>query len=51
MASAWQVSDTEIYLVVNAGNREKDINHLRKHLDNFSVSPMIKFSPPAFCHS
>lgn len=33
-----QVADDEIYLVVNAGCREKDINHLRKHLDAFSVS-------------
>lgn len=33
-----QVADDEIYLVVNAGCREKDINHMRKHLDAFSVS-------------
>ena len=33
-----QVSDTEIYLVVNAGNREKDINHIKKHLAKFDVS-------------
>ena len=32
-----QVADDEIYLVVNAGCREKDITHMQKHLDAFSV--------------
>jgi aminomethyltransferase len=31
-----KVADDEIYLVVNAGCREKDINHLKKHLDAYS---------------
>ena len=30
-----KVSDTEIYLVVNAGCREKDLAHLNKHLDEY----------------
>lgn len=32
-----QVADDEIYLVVNAGCREKDLNHISKHLDQFKV--------------
>ncbi len=27
-----KVSDEEVYFVVNAGNRDKDVNHLKKHL-------------------
>lgn len=34
----WQVGDEEIYLVVNAGCREKDLAHIKKHLDKFTVS-------------
>ena len=33
-----QVADDEIYLVVNAGCREKDLAHIGKHLDKFTVS-------------
>ena len=33
-----QVADDEIYLVVNAGCREKDLAHIGKHLDKFKVS-------------
>ena len=32
-----KVSDTEIYLVVNAGCREKDLAHLGKHLAAYKV--------------
>ena len=32
-----QVADDEVYLVVNAGCREKDLNHISKHLDKFTV--------------
>ena len=32
-----QVADDEIYLVVNAGCREKDLNHLNKHLEKYQV--------------
>ena len=35
---AAQVSPTEVYLVVNAGCREKDLAHIGKHLDKFTVS-------------
>ena len=38
--SCWctlQVADDEIYLVVNAGCREKDLAHLNKHLEKFQV--------------
>ena len=35
-----QVADDEIYLVVNAGCREKDLAHVGKHLDKFTVSPV-----------
>lgn len=36
-----QVKDDEIYLVVNAGCREKDLAHISKHLDKFTVgSPL-----------
>ena len=38
-----QVADDEIYLVVNAGCREKDLNHLNKHLEKYTVS--INTSP------
>jgi aminomethyltransferase len=31
-----KVTDDEVYLVVNAGCREKDISHMQKHLDSFS---------------
>lgn len=36
-----QVTDDEVYLVVNAGCREKDISHMQKHLDSFSVRIML----------
>lgn len=36
--TALQVADDEIYLVVNAGCREKDLNHLNKHLEKYTVS-------------
>lgn len=32
-----KVSPTEVYLVVNAGCREKDLNHLNKHLEAFTA--------------
>lgn len=32
-----RVGDDEIYLVVNAGCREKDLAHLGKHLDAYKV--------------
>jgi hypothetical protein len=31
------VADDEIYLVVNAGCREKDLAHIGKHLDAYKV--------------
>jgi len=34
-----QVSPSEVYLVVNAGCREKDLAHIGKHLDKFEVAP------------
>ena len=33
-----QVADDEIYLVVNAGCREKDLAHINKYLEKFQVS-------------
>lgn len=30
-----KVSDEEVYFVVNAGNRDKDVNHLKKHLAGY----------------
>ena len=33
-----QVADDEVYLVVNAGCREKDIKHLSSHLKWFKAS-------------
>jgi len=38
MGVGCQVGDDEIYLVVNAGCREKDLAHIKKHLDKFTVS-------------
>ena len=38
--TAGQVGDDEIYLVVNAGCREKDLAHIKKHLDKFTVSSL-----------
>ena len=35
------MTDDEVYLVVNAGCREKDISHMQKHLDSFSVRTML----------
>ena len=32
-----QVSGGEVYFVVNAGNREKDVNHIQKHLKKYQV--------------
>ena len=32
-----QVADDEIYLVVNAGCREKDLAHINKYLEKFQV--------------
>lgn len=32
-----KVADDEIYLVANAGCRDKDLAHLGKHLDAFKV--------------
>ncbi len=34
-----QVADDEIYLVVNAGCREKDLAHINKYLEKFQVCP------------
>lgn len=31
------MADDEIYLVVNAGCREKDLAHIGKHLDKYKV--------------
>lgn len=31
-----KVNDNEVYFVVNAGNRDKDVAHLKKHLSSFS---------------
>ncbi len=41
MKCAVQVTDDEVYLVVNAGCREKDISHMQKHLDSFSVRTVL----------
>ena len=43
-----QVSPSEVYLVVNAGCREKDLAHIGKHLDKFEVAPC---SPWLVLHS
>ena len=32
-----KVSDTELYIVVNAGCREKDLAHIGKHLAAYKV--------------
>lgn len=31
-----RIAEDELYLVLNAGCRDKDLAHLRKHLDDFS---------------
>jgi aminomethyltransferase len=31
-----KISNEEVYFVVNAGNRDKDVSHLKKHLASFS---------------
>ena len=36
-AAAVQVSDDEVYLVVNAGCREKDLAHLNEQLSKYKV--------------
>lgn len=36
-----QVSDEEVYLVVNAGCVEKDLAHINKHLDKYKVGRHI----------
>ena len=36
-----QVADDEIYLVVNAGCREKDLTHISKHLDSYKVTLQV----------
>ena len=41
LSYAMQVTDDEVYLVVNAGCREKDITHMQKHLDSFSVRSIL----------
>ena len=41
LTCAAQVSPTEVYLVVNAGCREKDLAHIGKHLDKFTVSGLL----------
>lgn len=43
-----KVADDEIYLVVNAGCREKDLAHIGKHLDKYKVNsqPELIFSGP-----
>lgn len=33
----WQVSGEELYIVVNAGCREKDLAHIGKHLKDWQV--------------
>ena len=42
--SFMQVADDEIYLVVNAGCREKDLAHIGKHMEKYKVRST--FSPP-----
>jgi glycine cleavage system aminomethyltransferase T len=46
-----QVADDEIYLVVNAGCREKDLAHIGKHLDKYQVplilAPLAPLGRPA----
>jgi aminomethyltransferase len=37
-----KVSDDEIYVVVNAGCREKDLAHIGKHLDAYKVGDMLR---------
>ncbi len=39
----FQVKDDEIYLVVNAGCRDKDLAHLGKHLEAAKVSAGLGF--------
>lgn len=34
-----QVTDDEVYLVVNAGCSEKDLLHINKHLAKYKVHP------------
>ena len=42
-----QVADDEIYLVVNAGCREKDLAHIGKHLDKYKVQHLTSILQPA----
>ena len=45
-----QVKDGEVYLVVNAGCREKDLEHINKHLAAYKVwmCAMIEAARPGF---
>ena len=37
LARYMQVSGTEVYLVVNAGCREKDLKHINEQLEKYNV--------------
>ena len=47
VAGCTQVSGTEVYLVVNAGCREKDLKHINEQLEKYNVSPPEQFSASA----
>ena len=39
-----QVHDDELYVVINAGCRDKDLAHIGKHLKNWQVHHQARFS-------
>ena len=53
LMSCWhalQVADDEVYLVVNAGCREKDLAHIGKHLEKFQVRTAMPTSQTSEPH-
>lgn len=45
VAHSQQVSGEEIYVVVNAGCRDKDLAHIGKHLDEWKVRLVLDLYP------
>ncbi len=45
-----QVADDEVYLVVNAGCREKDLAHINKHLEKFQVKTAMQLAKASERH-
>jgi hypothetical protein len=46
-----QVSNDEIYVVVNAGCRDKDLAHIGKHLDAYKVRKVADYAGLSLVHS